>query len=181
MPKKIPADVARRAILLDAKGQPQAEIAALLGIRRETVCHICQRHYEKVYTSLARSHAAERARQFKLLGWMWREARAEWLQSKKRQTRRKFAKEGVDPTNPKKGNVVRMETEVRDGLGDPAYLDRMNAILGAMRVVLMLEEPPKMGKRTTPTTSSSQAAPFDVAQALLEVERMCREAGGEVA
>jgi hypothetical protein len=175
MPKKVPADVARQAILMDAKGQPQEEIAVLLGIRRETVCHICQRHYERVYAALTKSHVAERARQFKLLGWMWREAREEWLRSKKDQTRRK-ATRNISAKHSKKGKAVRLEIETRDGLGDPAFLDRMNAILGAMRVVLMLEEPPKRGKRTTPAAGSDTAG-FDVEAALKLVAEMTRETG----
>jgi hypothetical protein len=175
MPKKIPAEIAERAIRMDNDGVPQWEIGARLGYQRETICRLIARHNQRVYDALTKSHVAERARQFKLLGWMWREAREEWLRSKKDQTRRKLSRGSALPKN---GNVVHAEVEIRDGLGDPAFLDRMNAILGAMRVVLMLEEPPKRGKRTTPATGDDSAG-FDVEAALKLVAEMARETGAE--
>jgi hypothetical protein len=182
MPKKIPAEVVERIIRMENEGVPQWEIASQLGYHRVTICRLTARHNERIHNALIKSHVAERGRQFKLLGWMWREAREEWLRSKQPRSKTKAARD-VDPKHPKKGKLVRVETEVRSGLGDPAYLDRMSAILAAMRVVLMMEPNPKPGQRAKPADGNG-AAPFDVRAALEQLAAMSsvtEAAGGEVA
>jgi hypothetical protein len=177
VPKKIPADVAKRAVELDGQGMPQEKIANLLGYRRETICRLIGRHYQRVYAQMAKSHAAERGRQLKWLHRMFRETWDEWQRSKAPFVGHRVSKPAIIFGAFGKPETVRAERTEKSRTGDPAYIDQLLKILAQQREVLMMN---KVGKRDQ--KENSGAGDDDVTKALCELEaleRKIRSGGGE--
>jgi hypothetical protein len=165
MPKRFSPELVSRVIKMNEQAFLQYEIAGQLGIGLTSVTKILKKHNERVYESLVKSHVAERGRQLKLLGWMFRECMLEWERSKKTQTRTtKTVEEGK---GVKGGKAAKVAVEERESLGNVNYIDRMQAILGAMREVLLMDKFARRDEGENPG-----AGDHDVTKALEDIARI---------
>jgi len=178
MPARISPESVAEIIRLNEQGFTHLEIRARLGIGHTTICNALKKHHERVYEALVESHVAERGRQLKWLHKMFRECWEEWNRSKGQQTTKKVSSEKnlLPGTKNQTSTIERSEIQIKDGLGNPAYVDRMNAILGAIREVLMLDKTPRRDEEANPG-----AGDHDVTKALEDLERIeqaMRQSGG---
>jgi hypothetical protein len=156
---------------------PQEKIANLLGYRRETICRLIGRHYQRVYAQMAKSHAAERGRQLKLLHRMFRETWDEWQRSKEPFVDHRVSKPTTIFGAFGKPETVRAERIEKSRTGNPAYIDQLIAILVQQREVLMMDRVPKRDGKTNPGAGDA-----DVTAALAELEALeqkIRGGGGD--
>jgi hypothetical protein len=168
MSRKLAPEVVAEIIKLNEQGFTHIEIRGKLGIGTNSITRSLHKHHERVYEALAQSHVAERGRQLKWLMRMFRETWEEWERSKGKQTTQKVTREKPVGGDPKKGpGIERSEVQIKDGLGNPAYVDRCNAILGAIREVMMMDKTAKRDEQENPG-----AGDRDVTRALEELERI---------
>jgi hypothetical protein len=133
--KKIPAEVVREIIRLDAEmAGTQAEIGARFGITRQSVCKILHRHNQRVGEEIIKRHAEIKGRQIGRLEHLAIQAMAGWEASKKPTRRIKRR-----TTESKSGGEETLEKTVTRGPGDPRFLAEARSALADARRVAGLD------------------------------------------
>jgi hypothetical protein len=164
--KKIPGDVVREVIRLDAAMVgTQAEIAARFGIARQTVCKILHRHNQQVGEELVKRHAEIKGRQLGRLEHVALEAMKGWEASKKptRRTKRRITEGG------KGGGEEMREKTITRGPGDPRFLAEARGALADARRVAGLDSDQR-DDGDVPAAGSAE-----VTEALQTIARMQQE------
>jgi hypothetical protein len=172
--RQVTADILERILRLSDEGKTQVMISKEVGLSPVTVCRVLRKHDLRLYEQLAKSHAAERGRQLKLLHRMFRETWDEWERSKAPLIEHKASKPTVVFGAFGKPETIRAECTEKTRTGDPAYIDQLLKILAQQREVLMMNKVAKRDEKENPG-----AGDHDVTRALEELEALERKIRGE--